>query len=227
MNNDERYEISTMNRPSIVPRLPEPVPALRALFLLLVVTLFLLNLQSARSQEGTPGPSQADSFGLLPHHIDRGIDRLALDSLTRSTIDSLRSGYRTEREETQEEIARLREQMLQQLNAQDRSGLDTTRQLVRTLMQADRDASDTYGRSVALLLQPDQLSLLLDMDFVWGEAPTESAPADSARSTAEAEVAVDQPAAPVVREVPFRTGVVVSDPVRTGTGQVRREPATP
>ena len=52
-------------------------------------------------------------------------------------------------------------------------------------------------------------------------------PADSAGSTAETEVAVDQPAAPVVREVPFRTGVVVSDPVRTGTGQVRREPATP
>ena len=195
MYNDERYEMTTMNRQRTVPHAPGLLAALRAGFLLLVALLFLLNLQSASSQQSEAGPAVTGSFGLLPHHIDLGIDRVPLDSLTRHRVDSLRIGYRIAREDAQREIATLREQMLQQLNVENRAGLDTTRRRVRDLMFAQREFSDRYGRDVAALLHSDQVALLLDMTFVWGEELEQT----------------DEPiAGPVVAEEPG-SGIAASD----------------
>lgn len=227
MYNDERYEISTMNRPRTVPHGPGLLAALRAGFLLLVALLFLLNLQNASSQQIEAGPPLTESFGLLPHHIDRGIDRLPLDSLTRERVDSLRTEYRTGREGTQREIAVLREQMLLQLNTEDRRGLDTTRRRVRNLMSALRESSDRYGRDIAALLHPDQVALLLDMTFVWGEEPAqtdEPIPGPVVSGPDEPDAAPE----PITLPVPIvRSTSGVATVVRSGSPADRAQPASP
>lgn len=254
MYNDERYEMTTMNRPRSVPHTPGLLATLRAAFLLLVALLFLLNLQNASSQQIDTGPVLSESFGLLPHHIDRGIDRVPLDSLTRHRVDSLRTEYRTGREGTQSEIATLRQQMLQQLHTDDRQGLDTTRRRVRNLMSALRESSDRYGRDIAALLHPDQVALLLDMTFVWGdesEQPDESiaAPVGVDRSVVDepgpqgsgtdssgiggsgetAETSANAAASdPVTRPVPdIRSPSGVATTVRAGSAGDRAQPASP
>lgn len=150
---------------------PERTRALlRSLFLLLLLGALLLNAAtaSAQSSHAQQRSARPIAWGLLPLHIDRGIDHLSLPPETRSRIDSLRSLYLAVQDSLSTRIVEVRGEMLAQIRAGEGEDLTVLRQEVRELMIDLRQGTDRYGEQVALLLEPDQIALLLDPDVIWG-----------------------------------------------------------
>ncbi len=145
-----------------LPLRPRPRWPLSTLLALLISLTPLLSLLAWNAGE------KVRTWGLTPHHIDRGLDSLLLSDSLREEIDSLRQGYLTERVELRQVIRDLRDQMVDQIADGDRDALHRSRLQVRKTMKQMREGGGTYVSSVALLLDEDQIGQLLEIKEQWG-----------------------------------------------------------
>ena len=109
------------------------------------------------------------TWGLAPHHVDRGLDRLDLDDSVRSLIEECAEEYHGERARMRSEIVALRHLMVGTHEEKRRERLPEIRSAIRERMRAMRQIDGDYVATVSDLLEDDQISRLLDMELAWGE----------------------------------------------------------